>query len=471
MATSAVLRLFGVLLICALAGCDTPPARSAHEPGSASPGVAATPTAMPSARPLTSATPLTSTAPASATPLTSTAPASAGIVPDAGIVFVAGADDAIYRYDGQTGALDPIWARSTFGPLTQNGVYVLGRHGGAELLRWDGTKADATCGTGFTVSIVPGIGCASVGTDGVYVQLAGEPRVRQVLPHDWGAGSPVLSPDGRRLLAVRSLEQRPGPGMDPGLSALWLMEPNGKLREVYRPVDRGVLTTPVWSPDGTMAIVRQIESTSNSFAADGVGISTILVDLVTGASRSLGVTRSETWSADGRLAFVRGGGRTTWWNKELVVLEANGTEQRLSATIDPARVALAPAWGPHGRIAWVSGPAVDDFNGAGYIDGAGAGQRVGVVRANGRDDQITCASGRVVEGISWSADGERLLLLCRKPGNDPRPLELWLYRLKDGTSAPLVTGIGTGDPAGGFGFYGAQPNLSNVSAWSLATLP
>jgi hypothetical protein len=232
-----------------------------------------------------------------------------------------------------------------------------------------------------------------------------------------------------------------------------------------------VLVTPVWSPDGTKAIVRQIESTSNSFAADGVGISTILVDLVTGASRSLGVTRSETWSADGRLAFVRGAGRMTWWDKELVVLEPDGTQQRVSAAVDPARVALAPAWGPRGEIAWVSGPAVEDYSGAGYVDGAGAGQRVGAIRASGRDDQITCAVGRVVEGISWSSDGEKLLVLCRKPGHDPRPLELWLHRLKDGTSAPLVTGIGSDDLARGFGFYGAQPSLSTVAAWSLATSP
>ncbi|MGH2492353.1 MAG: TolB family protein [Candidatus Limnocylindria bacterium] len=448
------MRILGVLLICALAGCDAPPARSTHDRVDATPGVAAT--AAPASSPTASAR---------------RAPASAGVVPDAGILFVAGADDVIYRYDGRTGALDAIWAKSTFGPRSPNGAYVFGRAGGAEFLGWDGAKMSVTCGARFTVSVVAGIGCTSVGTDGVYVQLSDEQHARQILPPDWGASSPVLSPDGRRLLVVRSLEPRPGPGMDPGLSALWLVGPDGRPREVYRPTDRGVLATPVWSPDGTKSIVRQIESTSNSFAADGVGISTILVDLGTGASRSLGVTRSETWSADGRLAFVRGAGRMTWWNKELVVLDANGTEHRISAAIDPAHVALAPAWGPRGEIAWVSGPAVDDYNGAGYIDGAGAGQRVGAILGEGRDEQITCAAGRVVEGISWSVDGERLLVLCRKPGNDPRPLELWLYRFKDGTSVPLVTGVGSDDLARGFGFYGAQPSLSTVAAWSLATSP
>ncbi len=44
------------------------------------------------------------------------------------------------------------------------------------------------------------------------------------------------------------------------------------------------------------------------------------------------------------------------------------------------------------------------------------------------------------------------------------PLELWLYRLSDRTSVPLVTGL-PGDPfAAGFGFHGAQPSLFSIVA-------
>ncbi len=79
--------------------------------------------------------------------------------------------------------------------------------------------------------------------------------------------------------------------------------------------------------------------------------------------------------------------------------------------------------------------------------------------------EVQCDGGRVAEGVRWSSDGDALLLLCRKPGRDPFPLELWLYRLGDGTSAPLVTGlVGAPPQAAGFGFHGAQPSLFSMVA-------
>lgn len=387
-------------------------------------------------------------------------------VADAGVVIVQGADDRIYRYDGPTGTLDPVSARSTFDREVPDGVYAVGRHGGAALLRWDGSQVELSCGDGPAVSVAPSGACASGGGPlGVSVKLTTDREPRQILPADWGASGPELSADGRRLLLIRTIEPRAVPGMDPGLSALWLMEPDGRLRELFRPAGRGVLGTPMWSPDAKEVLVRQIETTSNSFAADGVGVSTILVDVASGTSRSLGATRSATWAPDGRLAFVRGGLRLTWWDKTLVVL---GTDRReRTVTSDPGRVALAPSWGPHGELAWVSGPATKDYGGDGYIDGRGAGQRVGVIEIDGRRREIECGGGRVVEGIRWSAEAGKLLLLCRKPGHDPRPLELWLYRLKDDTSAALITGLGSDPLAGGFGFYGAQPPVTALAAWSL----
>ena len=74
----------------------------------------------------------------------------------------------------------------------------------------------------------------------------------------------------------------------------------------------------------------------------------------------------------------------------------------------------------------------------------------------------------VAEGMRWSADGEALLLLCRNPGRDPYPLEVWLYQLGSGTSAPLITGLVSDPQARGFGFYGAQPSLFSIVAWSRA---
>jgi len=358
-----------------------------------------------------------------------------------------------------------------FDRAAPEGTYVIGRHGGLTLLRWDGTTADVSCGTGYGGVAANGA-CVSSGIDGVFVRLPGEPSPRLVLPPDWGAGAVVWNPQGDRLLLTRAVRSRPGPGLDPGQTALWVLENDGRLRELYRPAQQGVLTRLRWSADGRSAIVWQVETTSNSFAADGVGISALLVDVDRSSVTNLGMVFSTQpqWSPDGALAYIRGGGRFTWDNKELVVRKRDGTERVARAPTDEPRVALAPAWDPaRGRLAWVSGPRLPGSgNGDGYIDGVGAGKRVGVIEDGTTSFEVSCPDGRVVEGVRWSGDGDSLLLLCRKVGTDPRPLELWLHRVGDGTADRLVTGLPGDSVAAGFGFYGLQPSLFSIVTWSRA---
>lgn len=90
-----------------------------------------------------------------------------------------------------------------------------------------------------------------------------------------------------------------------------------------------------------------------------------------------------------------------------------------------------------------------------------------MIDEGGQQREIGCGGGRVVEGVRWSATGNELLLLCRKPGQDARPLELWLHRFSDGTTVPLVTNLVGPGPATGFGYYGAQPHITALAAWSL----
>jgi len=433
-------------------------------------GPAASPAAPTTAATIPAPTASVPVPPPAPSPTPGAGPVSASVVPDAGVLFLIGADDAIYRYDGASGRLDPVWRASTFDRSSDEGAYVVGRHGGLTLLRWDGTTRDVGCGSGFGSVSATG-GCLSYGTDGVSVRLAGESTARLVLPADWGAGGAVWSPDGTRLLILRSIRARPGPGLDPGQTALWLLERDGRLRELYRPTPQGILRAPRWSPDGGSALVLRIGTTSNSFAADGAETATLLVDIGTGRVSDLGVVLNSGWAVwgpGGSLAYVRGGGRMTWENKTLIVRSPEGRER--VRNVSGERVALAPDWDPaHGRLGWVSGPAAPGSgNGDGYIDGLGGGARVAVVADDVRSTEVRCGEGRVVEGLRFSKDGDALLLLCRKPGRDPLPLELWLYRMADGTSAPLVRGIASDRLAGGFGFYGMQPNLVAITAWSRA---
>src|SRR5437870_4965257 len=232
-------------------------------------------------KPIASETPAPPTAAvASSTPPRAgppAAPRSAGAVPDAGVLYVLDIANGIYRYDGATGRLELVWRDSSFDRSTREGTYVTGRHGGLTLLRWDGTTADVSCGTGYGDIALNGA-CVSYGTDGVFVRLPGEQSPRLVLPADWGAGAAAWNPQGDRLLLMRAVRPRPGPGLDPGQSALWLLENNGRLRELYRPAPQGVLTRLRWSPDGRSALVWQVDTTSSSIAADLGGISALLVD-------------------------------------------------------------------------------------------------------------------------------------------------------------------------------------------------
>jgi hypothetical protein len=54
-------------------------------------------------------------------------------------------------------------------------------------------------------------------------------------------------------------------------------------------------------------------------------------------------------------------------------------------------------------------------------------------------------------------------LLCRAPGVEYHALQVW-YAPLGGTAHALVTGLG--DLA--FGYYGKQPSLLDMTAWSLA---
>ena len=463
-------RLRIALIVGFLAAACGSTAGPGTEPASVAPS--ATESAQPSAIAYAGAVPSPTASPPGAAPLSS------GAVADAGVLYVWGADDGIYRYDGATGSLVRVWGMSTLSSETASGPYVLGRHGGITLLRWDGAT-EPTCPSGSFAAVSSRGTCAFTGVSGdsaVYVDR-GIGGAQMLLPADWGAGSYAWSPDGTELVIVRN-ERRadPVPPLEPlWRNTLWHLDRHGALTKIFD--SRNGLSSLYgmkWSFDGRVAF-WEIATTSNSLAADGAATTLHVVNVQTGANVDLGTTLGSRawaqWSVDGRLAFVSGGWRQTWENKQVVVFEPNGTRRVMSGDSGLAnfasRAAIAPAWQPilgtPARLAWIEGPAGGIGASPDYASGVGpTAQRVAVLETPSGRASVTCP-GLVTEGVRWSADARAALLLCRAPGVAQHALQVW-YAPIGGSPRALVTGLGDL----GFGYYGLQPSLFDIVAWSLA---
>jgi hypothetical protein len=389
-------------------------------------------------------------------------PVSAGAVPEAGVVYVWGANDGIYRYDGTTGALMRVFGMSSIALDSADGPYVLGRHGGITLLRWDGSTEPQRCGSGAFAAISTAGGCAFTGAGPdrtVYVDNGSGPQL--LLPADWGAGSFAWDGTGLALAIVR-FESRPEPIR--AHSTLWVMDlRHGGLKKVFDSASpTSYLTSLSWS--GRRISFLEYDSTSASASADGANIHLWVIDVDTGRKADLGhVIYPPRWSPDGRLAFVRGGDRFTWTTKELAILD-QGWNVTVTAGGE-ATIAIAPAWQPvaqDARLAWIDAPDTTECCQR-YVAGLGpSAQRVAVLDTGAGRTRMSCP-GMVTEGVRWSSDGRSVLLLCRAPGVEYHALQIW-YAPVGGTARALVTGLG--DLA--FGYYGKQPGLLDITAWSLA---
>ena len=398
------------------------------------------------------------------------APISAGAVPDAGVVYVWGADDGIYRYDGATGQLTLVWRASTLTREGAYGPYVLGRHGGTTLLKWDGTTQQV-CGGGNWSVFATRETCAytGVGADtAVYTSFTGQdgqPVTKMILPADWGAGEFAWDHNGLQLAIVR-VDARPEPVRQH--STLWVMDlRHGTLRKIFdSSSSTSYLSTLRWSPLEDRLSFIEVTDTSASESADGMNVRLHVIDADSSRTADLGnLIAGRSWPrwSYGGLAFIRGTDRFTWSNKQLVVWH-DWTETVIAGGKDT--VALAPAWhsryGEPARLAWIEGPVTDECC-VRYVAGVGpSADRAAVLQTSGGLVRMRCP-GRITEGVRWSADAASVLLLCRAPGLEHHALEIW-YAPVGGTPRPLVTGLGDL----GFGYYGLQPSLLDITAWSLA---
>jgi hypothetical protein len=444
-------------------------------------------------------------------------PVAAGTVPDAGILFFLDYDGralgrpdhgrtfdpALYRYDGTTGSITKVsdWYPFSAGGLaheTANGIYLRGPQGRWDLLRWDGTRASdqeftacqpfsgnfaswcAVSATGVGVGWGTHVG-SPCKAPAPFIRFPGDTQGRQLLRAELCVQWIFISADGTQLL-IRHLAAEGAATR--GTCASDAIEIDGTC---YR---QRLLVMPVGGEPRPLNLSPDLPGVAMfTLAADGRwamaenmgGLSR--VDLATGRTTDLGPIHAlafeqARWSANGRIAFVRGGAQESWIDKTVVVVAPDGstTEVRGDRRVGGHYPSgLAPAWDPTGmRLAWIaargsSGEAAAVVS-QDLLDGRGVGDRRVLVSDLGSEPlEIRCGEG-VAEGVRWSQDGSALLLLCRRPGTRVNGYELWLYRLgASGGAVPIVRGLtlGTVDT------YGNAPSLFANTAWSraLATPP
>jgi len=362
-------------------------------------------------------TPSSAFSPASSTPA-ATAPIPIGArVPEAGTIYVILGSELI-RYDGATGAVTNVGHGAEFSRVAATGAYVVPSGGSASLFAWDGTTTTLDCGVLLRrISVTARGDCAGVRGDlSLTIQQPPEPPHVVIAPGG-GALDVAWRPDGAALAVIKRSNQFE--------NTLWVIEPNGSERELYKAPRGGTGDTlfwPTWSPDGSVIAVVLNRFGSFSLGADG-GTSLLLVSYPDARVVDLGLVPLSPdrihWSSGGILAFVRGPGREPAKSRSVIVRDRDGTESSLGTTA----VADHPAWDPAGARLVLT--ETDE-----------QGTRFALIdrRTSGRTT-IECPSGDAT-GARWSSDGASLLLLCHERGSVTTTL--WLYEL-NGVSQRLMT--------------------------------
>ena len=263
-----------------------------------------------------------------------------------------------------------------------------------------------------------------------------------------GAGLPVFDASGTQFVFSSELRHGTGPGGEPIR--------DGQLRRgFYGPrTDTEILTQkrqvyPVpfgWTPDAQSVLYWEDLDFSESIMADGLGLFRVAVS--GGAPEPLHVSTLVdrdllAFSPRGnRLALTAGGGRETWDNKRIGVLDLD--TRALRYLTPESMSALAPAWSPDGgQIAFTAAPASKD---KANLDR----RRIWIADARGerRPLRLTADSSREEKPL-WSAFGTHILF-CRV--NSSGTATLWMK--SDEGDAAQVSGDLLSGEEGATGYYG-----------------
>lgn len=260
------------------------------------------------------------------------------------------------------------------------------------------------------------------------------PRVLVGGPED--DGTPIFSPDGTRLLFVRTVRHNPFlmvVASDGGDPVELLREP------LIEP------TSLVWSPDGrSIAIASMVRASPrvSIAAADGSGARVLELGMI---------ADSPTWRPpDGRELLVRGRNADGVWDLFRVDVRS-GTLHPLGLGRDEATRAdellvadqrlQNAAWSPDGAL--IAYEAIDEARGGTtrlwQVDGVERARLIHVVSADGTGDRVLDASAPEVEQLlpRWSPDGLRLLVAQRRALPN-RPADEWWWGVIDADGGRAV---------------------------------
>ncbi len=331
------------------------------------------------------------------------------------------------------------------------------------VVREDGSGAQAVEAEGVRLAAWSpgGYRLAYVTQDGALCAVDADGGDRaQLLPPGDEIHRVVWSADGERLAIERWIQGKeltppPATTVDQGI---WLVDADGSgLAKLYAPFQRSQLG-PVaylgdWSPGGRRITFWQA-GISASLRADGAPL--LVLPAEGGepqeiASFTLLKSGIVAWSPQGdRLAVVEGGGRETWVDKQIVVMQPDGSERRLLS--DASRADLFPAWSPDGeRIAFTSGES-------GYEDYIVLlrTRRIWVAHSDGSDKrQLTDDPAYADQFPLWSADGAHILFVRQQAeaismDDGLAPVEIWLMEADGSEQRKVVDGLS----GGWFGYYG-----------------
>lgn len=207
-----------------------------------------------------------------------------------------------------------------------------------------------------------------------------------------------------------------------------------------------------WSADDRWLLVW-IGPLSATAEADGLPL--CLVPAGGGAPRCLQqkiLLKSDwlSWSPNGSVAFIAGGGRETWINKGLAWL--NPEDMNLNWLVKPEEQAVGyPAWSPNGKsIAYSAGPFLSPSEAYSQREAALAGRRIWLIDfVTGRKSQLTRDDSYRDERPLWSADGQHILFARMSETG----ASLWLMEA-DGDPIKQIVGELTPrpDPLGDYGY-------------------